>query len=55
MAKNPREPKAVKKLIADATENQIERGVFAYLKRVAASAAAARRNNGGGGTRKNPR
>lgn len=54
MAKNPREPKNVKKLIADAQERRVENAVVAYVKRVIASDQA-RRDGNGGGTRKNPR
>lgn len=54
MAKNPRTPEAVNKLIADAQQRQIDRGVIAYVKRVITSDKA-RRDSTGGGTRKAPR
>jgi hypothetical protein len=54
MAKNPRDPKAVKKLIADAQQRKIDKGVVAFVKRIIKSDQD-RRDSSGGGTRKTPR
>lgn len=45
---NPRKPKAVLKLIADAKERQVENAVVAWVKGVIKSDEARRKNNGGG-------
>jgi hypothetical protein len=54
MAKNPRDPKAVKKLIADAQQRQVDSAVIRFVKGVIKSEKA-RRDSSGGGTRKKPR
>lgn len=56
MPKNPRDPKAVRKLIADAQERQVERGMLAWLRRLREADKARRDTNGDGtGTRKKNR
>lgn len=55
MGKNPREPKHVKKLIADAQERKIENLVIRFIKGVRASNEAIRQRNANGGTRGNGR
>lgn len=46
-----REPRAVKKLIADAQARQVERSLLDWLKRLAARDQQRRDTNGGSGTR----
>ena len=49
-SKNPREPRNVKKLIAEAKARKVESAVVRYIKRIIASDND-RRNGHGGGTR----
>lgn len=52
MTKNPREPKNVKKLIADAEQRQRDRPLLNWLAKIIGSDEAARnRRQNGGGTR----
>jgi hypothetical protein len=52
--KNPRKPKAVEQLIADAQQRQADNAVIAFIKGIRAEIAA-RNASHGGGTRKKPR
>jgi hypothetical protein len=56
MGKNPRDPKNVKKLIADAKERQVESAHASWLAGLVQRLSNIRNNGAaGGGTRRRPR
>lgn len=53
-SKNPREPKNVRKLIADAQQRKVDSAVVRYVRKIV-DEIANRRNGHGGGTRRGQR